>query len=63
MDKSDQVAYDEQLTKLVQAELDTLRAVSTVPPRTTSFMVSTTPEPPRGPSTDFNASMEKQGQG
>ena len=28
-----------------QAELDTLLAVSTVPPRTTSFMPSTTDEP------------------
>jgi hypothetical protein len=52
--------YDRQFTKLVQAELDTLRAVSTVPPRTTSFMVSTTPEPPRGPRTDFSASIREQ---
>lgn len=33
-----------------QAELDTLRAVSTVPPRTTSFMPSTTDEPPTPPT-------------
>ena len=54
----DSQAVDSQFTKLVQAELDTLRAVSTVPPSTTSFIVSTTPEPPRGPSTDLRASMK-----
>lgn len=32
------------------AELDTLRAVSTVPPRTTSFIPSTTDEPPAPPT-------------
>lgn len=33
-------------TATYQAELDTLLAVSTVPPRTTSFIPSTTDEPP-----------------
>lgn len=37
---------DSQLTKWDQAELDTRLAVSTVPPRTTSFMPSTSEELP-----------------
>jgi hypothetical protein len=45
-----------------QAELDTRLAVSTVPPRTTSFMPSTTDEPPapptRGWMRDLSASID-----
>ena len=44
-----------------QAELETLLAVSTVPPKTTSFMPSTTDEPPapptRGCTSDLRTSM------
>lgn len=44
-----------------QAELDTLRAVSTVPPKTTSLTPSMTDEPPapptRGCTSDLRASM------
>ena len=47
-----------------QAELDILRAVSTVPPRTTSFMPSTTEELAepftRGETSDLSASMSAQ---
>ena len=50
----DSQAVDSQFIKLIQAELDTLHAVSTVPSSTTSFIVSTT----RGPSTDLRASMK-----
>lgn len=43
------------------AELETLRAVSTVPPKTTSFTPSMTEEPPapptRGCTSDLRASM------
>ena len=52
----DSQAVDSQFTKLIQAELDTLHAVLTVPPSTTSFIVLTTPKPPRG--TDLRASMK-----
>lgn len=47
------------------AELDIRRAVSTVPPRTTSFMPSTMPllaaPPTRGATRDLRASMELSG--
>jgi len=47
-----------------QAELDILRAVSTVPPSTTSFMPSTTEELAepltRGETSDLSASMSAQ---
>lgn len=50
-----------------QAELDMRRAVSTVPPRTTSFMPSTTPElaapPTRGETRDLSASIGRSAQG
>lgn len=46
-----------------QAELDTRLAVSTVPPRTTSFIPSTTEEPPeppiRGWTRYFSVSMSR----
>ena len=43
--------------KTYHAELDTLRAVSTVPPKTTSFIPSMTDEPARGCMSDFNVSI------
>ena len=52
------VVVDLQLTKEFQAELLTRRAVSTVPPITTSFMPSTTDEPlTNGCTRERSASM------